>query len=75
MGRPDDKDQDIQVRAELLPEEQTAGGSEDSEAQAQAILEESEERVDAPHDPPDGERDPRRSDADAHEHRRSDEAL
>jgi hypothetical protein len=37
----------IQERAELLPEEATAG-SDDPEAQAQAILEESDERTDHP---------------------------
>jgi len=37
----------IQERAELLPEESTAG-SDDPEAQAQAILEESDDRTDHP---------------------------
>ncbi|WP_205473534.1 hypothetical protein [Nocardioides sp. SYSU D00038] len=37
----------IDRRAELLPEEQTAG-SADPEAQAEAILEESDERTDDP---------------------------
>lgn len=37
-------DEQVSSRAELLPEEQTAG-SDDPEAQAEAILEESEERV------------------------------
>jgi hypothetical protein len=36
---------DIETRAELLPEEQVAG-SDDPHAQAEAILEESEERTD-----------------------------
>lgn len=38
----------IEQRAALLPEEQTAGGSDDPEAQAEAILEESDERVEDP---------------------------
>jgi hypothetical protein len=37
----------VESRAELLPEEQTAG-SEDPTAQAEAILEESDERTNAP---------------------------
>lgn len=37
----------IDTRAELLPEEQQAG-SDDPHAQAEAILEESDERTDAP---------------------------
>lgn len=37
----------IDTRAELLPEEQDAG-SDDPRAQAEAILEESDERTDAP---------------------------
>jgi hypothetical protein len=38
-------DENIESRAQLLPEEQAAGGSEDPEAQAEAILAESEERT------------------------------
>ena len=38
-------DENIETRAQLLPEEQSAGGSEDPEAQAEAILAESEERT------------------------------
>ena len=37
----------IESRADLLPEETTAG-SDDAEAQAEAILEESDERTDHP---------------------------
>ena len=37
----------IERRADLLPEEQTAG-SDDAEAQAEAILEESDQRTDFP---------------------------
>jgi hypothetical protein len=37
----------VASRAELLPEERTVG-SEDPEAQAQAILEESDDRTDHP---------------------------
>jgi hypothetical protein len=40
-------DDRIQERAELLPEE-LAAGSEDPEAQAEAILQESDERTDHP---------------------------
>jgi hypothetical protein len=46
MTHSHDEDR-IQERAELLPEESTAG-SDDPEAQAQAILEESDERTDHP---------------------------
>ena len=35
----------VETRAELLPEETSAGGSADAEAQAAAILAESEERT------------------------------
>ena len=45
---------DVRARAALLPEEKAAGPSADPLAQAAAVLEESEERVNAPHDPPDG---------------------
>jgi hypothetical protein len=44
---PEDQER-IERRAELLPEEQAAGGSDDPEAQAKAILEESDERTDDP---------------------------
>lgn len=51
MGRePADRERDderISERAELLPEEVEAG-SEDPDAQAEAILEDSDERVDDP---------------------------
>ena len=43
---PEDEDR-IESRARLLPEERAAG-SDDPEAQAEAILEESDERVDDP---------------------------
>lgn len=43
---PEDADR-IASRAELLPEEEVAG-SDDREAQAEAILAESDERVDDP---------------------------
>lgn len=45
---------DVRARSRLLPEEHAAGGSDHPEEQARAILQESEERVNAPHDPPDG---------------------
>ena len=35
----------VETRAQLLPEEQAAGGSDTPEAQAEAILAESEERT------------------------------
>lgn len=41
---PDDR---VATRAELLPEEEAAG-SEDPHAQAEAILEESDERIEDP---------------------------
>jgi len=37
--------ENIETRAQLLPEEQTAGGSDNPEEQAEAILAESEERT------------------------------
>lgn len=46
MTRTPDDDR-VTSRAELLPEERSAG-SDDPEAQAEAILEESDERVDDP---------------------------
>jgi hypothetical protein len=47
MARTPEDEQRIAERAELLPEEQAAG-SENPEAQAESILEESDERVDDP---------------------------
>jgi hypothetical protein len=38
-------DENVETRAQLLPEEQSAGGSENPEEQAEAILAESEERT------------------------------
>ncbi len=55
-------EQNVASRAELLPEEQTAGGSDDAHAQAEAILAESEERTLHP-------------DADAGGHRTSEETV
>jgi hypothetical protein len=52
----------VETRAELLPEERSAGGSDDAEAQAEAILAESEERTLHP-------------DADEGGHRTSDETV
>lgn len=46
MSQPPDHDR-VEGRADLLPEEQAAG-SEDPQAQARAILEESDERTDHP---------------------------
>lgn len=47
MTSSSENDDRIASRSELLPEESTAG-SEDAEAQAEAILAESDERVDDP---------------------------
>ena len=47
MSNDENDDSRVATRAELLPEEQTAG-SEDPEAQAAAILEDSDERTDDP---------------------------
>jgi hypothetical protein len=48
MSQPRDPDAErIHRRAELLPEEEAAG-SEDPEGQAEAILEESDQRTDDP---------------------------
>lgn len=52
----------VQTRAELLPEEESSGGSADPRAQAEAILAESEERTLHP-------------DADEGGHRTSDETV
>jgi hypothetical protein len=38
-------EENVETRASLLPEEQAAGGSDDPEGQAAAILAESEERT------------------------------
>ena len=46
--------ENVESRAQLLPEEQSAGGSEAPEAQAEAILAESEERTVHP-DPDDAQ--------------------
>lgn len=46
---PDDRDDDrVRARAENLWPEEKEAGSDDPEAQAEAILEESDERVDDP---------------------------
>lgn len=47
MSEPSAEESRIDTRAELLPEEQEAG-SDDPQAQAEAILQESDERTDAP---------------------------
>ena len=47
MSRTPEDEERIASRSELLPEEETAG-SDDPEAQAEAILDESDERVDDP---------------------------
>jgi hypothetical protein len=64
---------EVRRRAELLPEERAAGDSADATAQAAAILADSEQRVQAPHDPPDGDAAGAAADAAAqeHEHRTS----
>jgi hypothetical protein len=57
MTAPEDSptNEQIRTRARLLPEEEAAGGSADPEAQAKEVLRSSEDRVNAPHDPPDGD--------------------
>ena len=45
--RPDEDDPRVETRAELLPEEQEAG-SDDPEAQAEAILADSDRRTEDP---------------------------
>ncbi len=47
-------DGNVETRSQLLPEEQTAGGSADPELQAEMILAESEERTAHP-DPDDAQ--------------------
>jgi hypothetical protein len=47
MSRSPEDEERIESRSELLPEE-TEAGSDDPEAQAEAILAESDERVDDP---------------------------
>ena len=47
MSRTPEDEERIASRSELLPEEESAG-SDDPEAQAEAILDESDERVDDP---------------------------
>ena len=54
-------EENVETRAQLLPEEQTAGGSENAEKQAEAILAESEERTIHP-DADDAQGGHRRSD-------------
>ena len=44
MSQTPEDDDRVETRAELLPEEEVAG-SDDPQAQAEAILEESDERV------------------------------
>jgi hypothetical protein len=46
--------ENVETRAQLLPEERSAGGSEDPERQAEVILAESEERTVHP-DPDDAQ--------------------
>jgi len=47
-------EENVETRAQLLPEERAAGGSDDAEKQAEAILAESEERTVHP-DPDDAQ--------------------
>jgi hypothetical protein len=47
-------EENVETRAQLLPEEQVAGGSDNPEEQAEAILAESEERTIHP-DPDDAQ--------------------
>lgn len=67
---------DVARRSHLLPEEMAAGGSADPEAQAEAILEDSLARTNAPHDPPDGPAGALGDEAGQdHEHRRSEDTV
>ncbi|MCS7479468.1 hypothetical protein ACFFQW_39955 [Umezawaea endophytica] len=69
------REDEVASRAHLLPEEEAAGGSADPEAQAEAVLRESEERGDALLPLADGEQGPRPEDPDDREHRRSEETT
>lgn len=60
---PDPQQHHVDERAELLPEERAAG-SADPRAQAAAVLEESQERIDHP-DPDESTQSGRRSSADS----------
>jgi hypothetical protein len=66
---------EITARAHLLPEEEAAGGSADPRAQAEAILDESEDRVNAPSYAPTDGAGPEREDVEVHEHRRSEDVA
>jgi len=44
-ARANVSEHNVDTRSELLPEEESAGGSDDPRAQAEAILAESEERT------------------------------
>ncbi|WP_375489937.1 hypothetical protein [uncultured Jatrophihabitans sp.] len=48
MSEQPDPDRVEERAAELLPEERSAGGSDDPQAQAQAILEDSDARTEDP---------------------------
>jgi len=63
----------VHARSHLLPEEQKVG-SVDPEAQAAAILQDSEDRLDEPPASPDPD-DPRPSHDDEFEHRRSEDTV
>ena len=54
QARANVTEENVETRAQLLPEEQAAGGSDDPEKQAEAILAESEERTVHP-DPDDAQ--------------------
>jgi hypothetical protein len=69
------RDDEVATRAHLLPEEEAAGGSADPEAQAEAVLKESEDREHALLPIPEGEQGARPEDPDDREHRRSEETA
>jgi hypothetical protein len=69
------REEEVEARAHLLPEEEAAGGSADATAQAETILEESEERTNAPAPAPGSESGPRLPGAEEHEHRRSEDTV
>ncbi|WNV87057.1 hypothetical protein [Umezawaea sp. Da 62-37] len=69
------REDEVESRAHLLPEEIAAGGSADPEAQAKAVLQESEDRGNALLPVPEDEQGPSPEDPDDREHRRSEETT
>jgi hypothetical protein len=69
------REEEVATRAHLLPEEEAAGGSADPQAQAEAVLQESEERGNALETVPEDEQGPQPEDPADREHRRSEETA